>query len=371
METINPFKDQNVEILDFPIAEDSRFGSSLLNSAKELQIGNGSKVFRGDKSGIWLGASRFADAPFSVDMQGNVIATGLTLGSLSGTLDDIANGTTYKKTTASEVLGAGRAYTGLNTAGEIIQGFLSSQLSSKSLPYTGVRVDNNGIYGTKSGSVTFYINASTGDATFSGDVTGATITGGTITGSTLKTQSSGQRIELSSSFMGFYDSSNNNTATMYAGSNSVKIQYGNSNTVIQLDCGTSGAISFMSGGSQKFLYSDSQNGLYPYSNSSIDLGVYARSWRDLWLNSVGSVGASGTQGSSFPSGWSVSKIATGRYQITHNYDSYDYVVNVTVVSSVAKIWSIESKSNNTFNVRIANTSFTLEDNDFDFIVIRN
>jgi hypothetical protein len=328
---INPFKEQNIELLEQTPADNERFGASNLSGVKELQVGWGSEVFRSDESGIWLGKKTFAEAShpttgtFAVDMQGNITAPTLTLSGyvqVGGSASDInSNATT---------ISGGKITTGSITTDKLIAGTI-----------TGFTI------------------------------TGTTITGGTITGTTIKTQSSGQRIELSSSFMGFYDSSNNNTATMYAGSNSVKIQYGNSSTVIQLDCGTSGAITFMSGGNQRFLYSDSQNALYPYSNSSIDIGVYARSWKDLWLNSVGSVGASGTQGASFPSGWSVSKIATGRYQVTHNYNSYDYVVNVTVVSSVAKIWSVEVKSNNSFNVRIANTSFTLEDNDFDFIVIRN
>jgi hypothetical protein len=41
----------------------------------QMAIGKGSKVFRADQSGIWLGAEKFTDAPFSVDMEGNVVAT--------------------------------------------------------------------------------------------------------------------------------------------------------------------------------------------------------------------------------------------------------------------------------------------------------
>ena len=36
-----------------------------------------------DESGIWLGANKFADAPFSVDMLGALIATS---GNISGTV---------------------------------------------------------------------------------------------------------------------------------------------------------------------------------------------------------------------------------------------------------------------------------------------
>lgn len=39
----------------------------------ELQVGFGSRVFRMDRQGLWLGAEKFEDAPFSVDMEGNVV----------------------------------------------------------------------------------------------------------------------------------------------------------------------------------------------------------------------------------------------------------------------------------------------------------
>lgn len=55
-------------------------GSQYFDNLQSLQIGSGSKLFRGDSNGIWLGAQKFADAPFSVDMEGNIIATTLQLG---------------------------------------------------------------------------------------------------------------------------------------------------------------------------------------------------------------------------------------------------------------------------------------------------
>ncbi len=209
MAEITPFKDQDIAFAEFPNADEtSRFGSDVLRDVKEMQVGVGADVFRADRNGIWLGASTFADAPFSVDMQGNVVATSLSLGSLSGDLDDIADGAVYKKTTENEVDGAGFAFTGLNSSGEIIKGFLNSQLSAKSLPTNGVRVDTSGIYGRKSGSTTFYINSS-GDAYFSGDlvsstmsassISGGTIVGTTITGGLIQTSSSGLRTVLDSS----------------------------------------------------------------------------------------------------------------------------------------------------------------------------
>lgn len=197
---IDPFKPQNVEIIELPEKDDSRFGTDIFGDVKEIQIGKGSKVFRANQSGIWLGAETFEDAPFSVSMTGEIIATGLTLGSLSGNLDDIDDGTTYKRAVQNQLTGADRAYSGLDSNNEIIKGFLSSQLSSKSLPTNGVRVDNNGIYGRKAGSTTFYISSG-GDAYFSGDIVSSTMTAGTISGATItggvvQTASSGIRVVM-------------------------------------------------------------------------------------------------------------------------------------------------------------------------------
>ena len=55
------------------------YGVQTLDNISSMQIGAGAKSFKGDQSGIWLGANKFANAPFSVDMDGNVIATGATI----------------------------------------------------------------------------------------------------------------------------------------------------------------------------------------------------------------------------------------------------------------------------------------------------
>jgi len=39
---------------------------------KEIEAGAGSKTFKMDRRGIWLGAEDFEDAPFRVDMKGNI-----------------------------------------------------------------------------------------------------------------------------------------------------------------------------------------------------------------------------------------------------------------------------------------------------------
>jgi len=60
-------------------------GGGVMTDVASLQIGMGTKVMRADQSGMWLGASKFADAPYSVDMAGNVIASSATFSSYATT----------------------------------------------------------------------------------------------------------------------------------------------------------------------------------------------------------------------------------------------------------------------------------------------
>lgn len=53
--------------------------------SKSFKRGYGDKVFGSDDNGIWLGAADFADAPFSVDMDGNMTATSLNAITRTGT----------------------------------------------------------------------------------------------------------------------------------------------------------------------------------------------------------------------------------------------------------------------------------------------
>lgn len=47
---------------------------------KDIEVGAGSKTFKMDERGIWMGSEYFDDAPFRVDMKGNITikATPLT-----------------------------------------------------------------------------------------------------------------------------------------------------------------------------------------------------------------------------------------------------------------------------------------------------
>jgi len=51
-------------------------GLPYLDNVSAMQVGYGSEGFRVDKSGLWLGANRFADAPFKVAMDGSLEITG-------------------------------------------------------------------------------------------------------------------------------------------------------------------------------------------------------------------------------------------------------------------------------------------------------
>jgi len=63
-----------VDVENRPLDAGTPAGTGSVESG-QMAIGKGSKVFRADQSGIWLGAEQFTDAPFSVDMLGNVVAS--------------------------------------------------------------------------------------------------------------------------------------------------------------------------------------------------------------------------------------------------------------------------------------------------------
>lgn len=71
---------QPLDTYDYSPTPPPILNNNLLPSDKALSLqnltsqstGSGEKSFRADQSGIWLGASKFIDAPFSVDMLGNV-----------------------------------------------------------------------------------------------------------------------------------------------------------------------------------------------------------------------------------------------------------------------------------------------------------
>ena len=56
----------NVEYRPLPVNDDVLFPKNI----REIQSGFGSKAFKVDSQGIWLGANKYADAPFRISMDG-------------------------------------------------------------------------------------------------------------------------------------------------------------------------------------------------------------------------------------------------------------------------------------------------------------
>lgn len=318
---INPFKEQNIELLEQTPATDERFGATNLNNVKELQVGWGSQVFRSDQNGIWLGKKTFAEAShpttgtFAVDMEGNLIVTSITLTGYiptGGALTDIGTGNITSTYIGSGAITTPKIATGAITADKITVSSLSA------------------------------ISANIGT------ITAGTITGVTITGGIVQTSSSGLRTVLDGSD---YKIKFMNGGTTYG---YIEPYAGGSNIGINIDSGGYG-ITINQGTSFNYLDLHAPD---IYLNGSVSA-----------YDNVGSVSSGG--GGTLPSGWSASNISTGRYTVTHNLGTSSYAVVVTPVVSVAKVWAIESKGTNSFTVRIANTSFSLENNPFDFILLKN
>src|SRR3990167_6084644 len=104
--------------------------------ATEVSQGSGNDIFKISPLGIWLGAANFADAPFSVDMQGNVIAqqvdfTGGTIGGFTITSTSLYGG--IIKT--AETVGAGTTGVIMDTAG--LRGYDSVLGNTFNLPTDG------------------------------------------------------------------------------------------------------------------------------------------------------------------------------------------------------------------------------------------
>lgn len=131
MAKINPFNNvKNRSIFD---TTGKLSGVSYLDNLKKMSVGSGSQVFRADQSGHWAGASKFANAPFSVDMQGNVVATSLDVGGAyiptGGALSDIGslgitstyidNGAIETPKLAANAVTAAKIAAGTITANEI------------------------------------------------------------------------------------------------------------------------------------------------------------------------------------------------------------------------------------------------------------
>lgn len=195
---MNPFT--NVDYLPpTPIGELNQYSSQLSGNFQAIQIGAGNKSYKADRSGIWLGANTFAEAPFSVDMQGNVWANSIVIAGLSGAVIASAideNGNFVKQLLSDN----------FNTQTKQILGEFtfsgSGAIAIKTDASNGIWLSPTGILAKKAGATTFAIDIA-GNATFGGTVVGAsgtfgTVTSGTFTGCTFQTTSSGYRAVMTS-----------------------------------------------------------------------------------------------------------------------------------------------------------------------------
>lgn len=329
-----------------------RFGAQFFSNVKQMMVGFGDKGFRVDREGMWAGAEAFADAPWSVDWEGNMIANSIVLTGyipVGGALSDIGAGNITNTYIGANAIATGNIQAGAITASKISVSSLSA------------------------------ISANIGSIT-AGSLSAVSITGSTITGTTLTTATSGQRVVLTSTFASYYNSSGTNIVNTLASSNSYIIQGQTSTSNIYLDVGTSGAVAFLENGTIRVVYDAVNNIFAPFTNGFIDLGAAGANWGDFYHNGeevyqgmtqpviyFGTIsGTSILDDNNVP--WSVSQPATGRYTITHNFGHDNYAVQVVPIASAVKNISCQSVGTNSFSVRIANLSDTLEDNDFFFTV---
>ena len=152
-----------------------------------ITIGTGDNVFIAGASGIQLGDATFADAPFSVNMSGDLIANSATI--TGGTID----GTTTIGGRAASILATAIDDSGhfaddaINTASGTILGefgFTGSgalQIGTYESGVTGdIKISPTGILGRdKDDNTTFSINATTGVAVLNGLVVGTNVGIGT------------------------------------------------------------------------------------------------------------------------------------------------------------------------------------------------
>ena len=214
-------------------------------------------------------------------------------------------------------------------------------------------------------------------------LTATNIQTGTLTSILIRTQASGQRVELTSTLAEYYNSSGTHIVSTLASSSSYIIQGQQASSNIFVEPGSTGVFSVVVSGSSRFIfdYSGGTDGtFYPSPSDAHDLGNISFKWRDIW-----NTGEHVYQGTSQPvvyfgfisssasiSGdnvsWSATNPSTGLYTITHNIGHINYAVSVVPFATTVKNITVEQASGVTFKVRIANLSDALEDNGFYFIV---
>lgn len=189
MDEITPY---NLPPAEPPVINEQDIYNTIQNSLQvyrgRINVGAGDSSMHIEKTqGIWLGAEAFADAPFSVNMQGDLIANSVTVKNSNNTVDAqagealVANNAVCLIRDISQVAGDGQAVTWGHTAGV-------TQLAMKIKPVSTVTSSSIAIFlgkvGAPADNVTFEIQ---GDSSGSPDNTpitngsSNTVAGGTLT----------------------------------------------------------------------------------------------------------------------------------------------------------------------------------------------
>ena len=139
-------------------------------------------------------------------------------------LDDVSDGSNYKKTTQDEKTWWGRAYNALNASNRYKEWLDLGELTTWNNPSTWIVIDNAWIRGYDNSTKTFEIKTNWWDWYFRGNIyannwtfAGSISSSATITGWTIQTSTSGQRVVIdgSNNHIQFYDSGNNNVGYLY------------------------------------------------------------------------------------------------------------------------------------------------------------
>lgn len=372
----NPFKTQDIPIAPENPSDNTRFGSNTLRAVKEFQVGTDVTSFNANESGIWLGAKKFANAPFKVDMYGNLTATLATItGLVVGTNVGIGTAQTAGQVTTiigNTITTGYISALGLQVGTQI--GLGTAQSASQVTTIIGNTV------------TTGFVNALsiTAGSVAAENITGTTISGKTITGSTLTTASSGQRVVLTSTLAQFYNSSNTLIAQTYASGSSYLIKGSQNDSSVYLDSGYSGTISFASNGSLIANMSGSLSTFSPASNGGLDLGKSDYQWNYLYLLSqfvfrgiyqpvtyCGYVIGTGNYNAN--NSFSISNPSTGNYTITHNFGTTSYSTQATALrasGSGAYIAKITAQNSNTLDITTFNDAGSAVACDFMYAIFK-
>ncbi len=178
-------------------------------------------------------------------------------------------------------------------AGALKSGTISWDSNGDNITGSGVAIYRKGIVGAKNGTVTFSINAATGDATFAGtlssgvSITSPVITGGTITGGTIKTSSGTTRVEMNSSSNELILYQNGYERTVIG---SGAVWFGTTTGVGSASIYGYGTNTLaISTGSYGYLMNETQ--FYPMS-SSASLGTSSYPWLNFYVENIRAPSAS-------------------------------------------------------------------------------